>query len=78
MNFQVISPATRSVLLAVIFGMMSAAYLHDRGIVDLSYGFAQGGIREGALMALTGGAGGYALLYIFRTLRNFMRGARKE
>ena len=62
-------PATRSVLLAIIFGMMAASFLHDRGMVDLSYGFPQGGLPEGALMALTGGLGGLALLLVFRILR---------
>ena len=51
------SPATRSVLLAVVFGMMAASFLHERGIVDLSFGFSQGGILEGALTALIGGLG---------------------
>ncbi len=78
MRFPVISPATRSVLLAVIFGMMAAAFLHDRGIVDLSYGFARGGLPEGALMALTGGLGGYAVLLAFRMLRNLANRAKKQ
>ena len=72
------SPATRSVLLAVVFGMMAASFLHERGIVDLSFGFSQGGILEGALTALIGGLGGYALLLAFRKLRNLGRHADKQ
>ncbi len=72
------SPAIRSVLLAVICGMMAAAFLHERGIVDLSYGFARGGLLEGALMALTGGLGGYAVLFAFRMLRKLAGRAKGE
>ena len=72
------SPATRSVLLAIIFGMMAASVLHERGIVDLSYGFDRGGMLEGALMALTGGLGGYALLFVFRTLKNLSKNNKDE
>ena len=63
------SPQTRSVILAVIGGMMAAAYLDNRGAVDLSYGFERGGFAEGALMALTGAMAGYAVLLVFRILR---------
>ena len=70
--------ALRSVLLAVVFGMMAAAFLHERGVVDLSYGFASGGILEGALMALTGGLGGYAVLLAFRVLRGLTRRSKGE
>ncbi len=72
------SPALRSVLLAVIFGMMAAAFLNERGIVDLSYGFPRGGVMEGALMALTGGLGGYVLLFAFRMLRKLASRAKDE
>ena len=72
------SPATRSVLLAIICGMMAASFLHVRGIVDLSYGFAPGGVLEGALMALTGGLVGYAILLAFRKLRNLTNRAKGE
>jgi len=65
------SPKTRSVILAMIGGMMAAAYLDGRGVVDLSYGFGRGGFAEGALMALTGAIAGYAVLLVFRILRNF-------
>ncbi len=72
------SPAIRSVLLAVVFGMMAAAFLHERGVVDLSYGFPSGGILEGALMALTGGVAGYAILLAFRILRGLVNRAKGE
>ncbi len=65
------SPKTRSVILAMIGGMMAAAYLDGRGVVDLSYGFGRGGFAEGALMAVTGDIAGYAVLLVFRVLRNF-------
>ena len=71
--------ATRSVLLAIICGMMAAAFLHEQGVVDLSYGFERGGgFLEGALMALTGGLGGCAILLAFRKLRGLAKGANKE
>ncbi len=72
------SPATRSILLAIICGMMAAAFLHERGIVDLGYGFSRGGLVEGALMALTGGLGGYAVLLAFRKLRHLANRANKQ
>lgn len=72
------NPATRSVLLAIICGMMAAAYLHERGIVDLNFGFSPGGFPAGALMALTGAAGGYAVLLAFRMLRKLANRARKR
>ena len=65
------SPKTRSVILAMIGGMMAAAYLDGRGVVDLSYGFERGGFAEGALMALTGAIAGYAVLLVFRILQKF-------
>lgn len=71
-------PATRSVLLAIIFGMMASSILHQRGVVDLSYGFEHGGFMEGALMALTGAVGGYAMLFVFRVLRNLGKSDRDE
>jgi hypothetical protein len=55
----------------MIGGMMAAAYLDGRGVVDLSYGFGRGGFAEGALMAVTGAIAGYAVLLVFRVLRNF-------
>ncbi len=50
--------------------MMAATYLDSQGIVDLSYGFAEGGLIEGALMAITGALAGYAVLVAFRKLRD--------
>jgi predicted GNAT superfamily acetyltransferase len=66
------SPKTRSVVLAMMGGMMAAAYLDGRGVVDLSYGFARGGFAEGALMALSGAIAGYAVLLVFRLLRKLV------
>ncbi len=65
------SPARRSVMVAIIGGMMAAAYLDSRGAVDLSFGFPRGGFAEGALMAITGAVAGYAVLLAFRKLRDF-------
>ena len=62
------SPERRSVLVAAIGGMMAAAYLGTEGIGDLSFGFPQGGVVEGALMAITGATAGYAVLFSFRKL----------
>ncbi len=64
-------PARRSVMVAIIGGMMAAAYLHSQGVVDLGYGFPRGGFAEGALMAITGAVAGYAVLLVFRRLRDF-------
>jgi hypothetical protein len=61
-------------LLAVVGGMMAAAYLHSQGLVDLSFGFPRGGLLEGASMAITGALAGYAVLLVFR----FVRGAGKD
>ena len=76
MKFSVMSPATRSVLIAILCGMMAASFLHDRGTVDLGFGFPSGGFMEGALTALIGGAGGLAVLLVFRLLRRL--GGRAE
>ncbi len=78
MKFSTIGPAMRSVALAVICGMMASSFLHAQGIVDLSYGFAPGGFAEGALMALTGGLGGYAMLAAFRKLRDLANRAKGQ
>ncbi len=66
------SPARRSVMVAIIGGMMAAAYLDSQGIVDLSYGCPRRGLAEGALMAITGATAGYAVLLAFRKLRDFV------
>jgi hypothetical protein len=62
-------PPRRSVLLAVIGGMMAAAYLHSQGVVDLSLGFPRGSPLEGAAMAIIGALAGYAVLLVFRLVR---------
>ena len=51
---------------------MAAAWLHGEGVVDLGYGFAEGGLAEGALMAVTGGLAGFAVLMVFRGLRKLV------
>ena len=71
------SPERRSVLLAMIGGMMAAAYLDVEGIVDLSFGFPQGGVVAGALMAITGAAAGYVVILSFRKLRDLVTRAKK-
>lgn len=71
------SPERRSVLLAVIGGMMVAAFLDVEGIVDLSFGFPQGGVVAGALMAITGAAAGYAVILSFRKLRDLVTRTKK-
>lgn len=65
------SPKTRSVILAMMGGMMATAYLDGRGVIDLGYGFERGGFAEGAALALTGAIAGLAVLLVFRVLRNF-------
>lgn len=63
------SPKTRSVLLAMIGGMMAAAFLHSEGILDLGFGFPRGGLIEGASVAIAGSLAGCALLFAYRKLR---------
>ncbi len=58
-------------MVAIIGGMMAAAYLHSQRVVDLGYGYPRGGFAEGALMAVTGAEAGYAVLLVFRMLRDF-------
>ena len=70
-------PKIRSIFIAVLAGMMAAGYLDSAGRVDLSFGFPDGGLAEGALIALTGAAGGAAVLLIFRGLRKLVRMFRK-
>ena len=57
--------------------MMVAAYLDVEGIVDLSFGFPQGGVVAGALMAITGAAAGYAVILSFRKLRDLVTRIKK-
>ncbi len=64
-------PKTRSDLLAEVGGMMAAAYLHTKGVVDLGFGFPPGGVMEGAAIAIIGSGAGYAVLFVFRKLREF-------
>jgi hypothetical protein len=70
-------PETRSIVIAVLAGMMAAAYLESAGKVDLSFGFPDGGPAEGALIALTGAVVGAAVLLAFRGLRKLAGMARK-
>ena len=58
-------------------GMMAAAYLDVEGIVDLSFGFPQGGVVAGAIMAITGAAAGCAVMLSFRKLRNLVTRKKK-
>lgn len=67
----------RSVLIAVVGGMMAAAYMDSEGIVDLSFGFPRDSIAQGALLAAAGGVVGYLVLLVFRTLRDFATRGRK-
>ena len=71
------SPKRRSLLLAVIGGMMAAAYLDVEGIVDLSFGFPQGSVVAGALMAISGAAVGCAIMLSFRKLRDLVTRNKK-
>ncbi len=64
-------------MLAVIGGMMAAAYLDVEGIVDLSFGFPQGGVVAGALMAISGAAVGCAIMLSFRKLRDLVTRNKK-
>ncbi|MEJ2120895.1 MAG: hypothetical protein P8Z76_09330 [Alphaproteobacteria bacterium] len=63
-----ISGRLRSLLLAMLGGMMAASLLHVRKIVDLSFGFAPGSFGEGAAIAIVGAAAGVAVLTVFRML----------
>lgn len=71
------TPPRQSVVVAVLGGMMAAAYLHSRGVVDLGFGFPPGGLLEGAAMAIAGAAAGYAVLRVFRLLRAAGKGQKK-
>ncbi len=71
------SPSKRSVMVAIIGGMMAAAFLDSKGIVDLGYGFPRGGLAAGALIAITGSLAGYAVLLAFRKLRDFVTRNKK-
>ncbi len=58
-------------MVAIIGGMMAAAYLDSQGVVDHSFGLPKGSLAEGALMAITGALAGYAVLLVFRKFRYF-------
>ena len=68
MKFSVMGAGKRSVLIAILCGMMASSYLHDQSTVDLSFGFPPGGFMEGVLTALIGGLGGFAILMGFRLM----------
>ncbi len=76
MKISIFDSKTRSVLLAAAGGMMAAAFLHTKGVVDIGFGFPSGGFMEGAAIAIIGAAGGYAMIYVFRKLRQFTSGAK--
>ena len=63
-------PPRRSVVVAVLGGMMATAYLHSQGAVDLSFGYPRGGLVEGLLMTATGALAGFGVLLGFRLLRH--------
>jgi len=71
------SPPRRSVVVAVIGGMMAAAYLHSQGVVDLGFGFPPGGLVEGAMMAIAGALAGFGVLLAFRLLRDLAERLKK-
>ena len=64
-------------MVAIIGGMMAAAYLDSQGVVDLTFGSPRGGFVEGALMAIIGATAGYAVLLVFRKLRDFVTRGEK-
>jgi hypothetical protein len=70
-------PETRSNFIAVLTGMMAAAYLDSAGKMDLSFGFPDGGPAEGAFIALIGAVAGFLALVCFRGLRKLVRLGRK-
>lgn len=70
-------PEIRSIIIAVLAGMMAASYLDSAGRVDLSFGFPEGGPVEGGFIALIGATGGYAVLLAYRGLRKVFSMARK-
>ncbi len=71
------SPPRRSVVVAVIGGMMAAAYLNSQDVVDLSFGFPRGGLVEGVMMAMTGALAGFGVLLVFRLLRDLAERLKK-
>ena len=63
-----ISGKLRSLLLAMLGGMMAASLLHVRKVVDLGFGFPPNSFGEGAAIAVVGAAAGAAVLVVFRML----------
>jgi len=70
-------PPKQSAMLAVLGGMMAAAFLHSRGVVDLSFGFPPDGFLAGTAMAVIGAVAGYAVLLVFRLFRAAGKGPKK-
>lgn len=60
----------RSLLFAMVGGMMAAALLHNEGTLDLGFGFPRGGLIEGAIVAIAGSLAGCAFLLAYRKIRN--------
>lgn len=60
----------RSILFAMVGGMMAAALLHNEGTLDLGFGFPRGGLIEGAMVAIAGSLAGCAFLLAYRKFRN--------
>lgn len=71
------TPQRRSVLIAVVGGMMGVSYLESQGVVDLSFGFPTGGLVEGLVIALTGALVGCAVLLTFRIVRDLASRSKK-
>ena len=65
-------PQTRSIVIAILAGMMAAAYLDNAGKIDLSFGFPDNGPVEGAFISLIGAAGGFAVLFVYRCVRKLI------
>ncbi|HUT49892.1 MAG TPA: hypothetical protein VM325_11160 [Alphaproteobacteria bacterium] len=70
-------PKIRSLLVAMLGGMMAASLLHGEKLIDLGFGFARGGLGEGVLIAVIGAAAGAVILLVFRKLRE-LGGGRSE
>ena len=62
------NPKIRSLLVAMLGGMMAASLLHGEKVVDLGFGFARGGLGEGVSIAIFGAAAGAVILLVFRKL----------
>ena len=62
------NPKIRSLLVAMLGGMMAASLLHGEKVVDLGFGFARGGLGEGVLIAIFGAVVGAVILVVFRML----------